>query len=69
MLGLAEPWKVTGVEFNADKKRLDIYLDFPKGNRFRCPECKELSGVYDSENKCWRNLYRISVPTKDLWKK
>lgn len=36
-VGLPEPWRVVGAEFSADRKRLDLYLDFPKGARFACP--------------------------------
>src|SRR5664279_1955520 len=37
-LGLAEPWRVTSVEFDQEAGRLDLGLDFPRGARFRCPE-------------------------------
>src|SRR6266498_3786727 len=37
-LGLPEPWRVVGAEFSADRKRLDLYLDFSKGSRFACPQ-------------------------------
>src|SRR5664280_787404 len=36
-LGLAEPWRVTSVEFDQEAGRLDLGLDFPRGARFRCP--------------------------------
>src|SRR5918995_6907092 len=36
-LGLPEPWRVVGAEFSANRQRLDLYLDFPKGVRFACP--------------------------------
>ncbi len=28
-LGLSSPWQVAGIEFCAEKKRLDIHIDFP----------------------------------------
>ena len=55
-LGLTDSWKVAGVDFKAEEKRLDIYLDFAKGSRFACPACGELSSVYDTEQKEWRHL-------------
>jgi transposase len=56
-LGLAEPWQVTRTEFDAKARRLDLYLDFPKGARFACPEGDEAAcPVHDTEPKTWRHL-------------
>jgi hypothetical protein len=38
-LGLEEPWQVWRTEFDAQARRLDIYLDFERGSRFACPDC------------------------------
>ena len=38
-LGLEEPWQVVDVQFDAEQRRLDLRIDFPKGSRFPCPEC------------------------------
>ena len=58
-LGLREPWMVTRTEFDAAAGRLDLYLDFARGARFRCPvegcgqdECP----VHDTEDKTWRHM-------------
>lgn len=56
-LGLVPPWFVDRSEFDAHEKRLDVYLDFSRGGRFRCPECGRVGCVaYDSEEKTWRHL-------------
>ncbi len=56
-LGVAEPWRVTRTEFDATARRLDLYLDFPKGARFACPEGDEPAcPVHDTEPKTWRHL-------------
>jgi transposase len=56
-LGLAEPWQVVRSEFDATARRLDLYLDFPKGARFACPEGDQPAcPVHDSEPKTWRHL-------------
>ena len=48
-LGLAEPWVVSKIEFSEDQRQLDLWLDFPSGSRFACPECQRGGcGVYDS---------------------
>jgi len=56
-LGLTAPWQVTSVEFDAEAKRLDLRVDFPKGSTFCCPEC-DRGGLkaYDTEEKTWRHL-------------
>ena len=38
-LGVAPPWTVTGSEFDAEARRLDIHIDFAAGSRFACPSC------------------------------
>ena len=56
-LGLAgTPWKVVGIRFDGDLKRLDIEVDFPPGSRFPHPESGEACAVYDSERRSWRHL-------------
>ena len=56
-LGLSDPWQVVSVEFDAEAKRLDLRVDFPKGATFCCPEC-DRSGLkaHDTEEKTWRHL-------------
>ena len=55
-LGLAEPWVVSKIEFSADQHQLDLWLDFPAGGRFSCPQCGESCGVYDTTERTWRHL-------------
>ena len=56
-LGLQEPWLVVNTEFDPDKQRLDVYLDFVQGARFPCPEGDEAAcPVHDTTDKTWRHL-------------
>jgi transposase len=58
-LGLVPPWAVQRSEFDAEAGRLDLFLDFPRGARFACPEpgCpQQRCPVHDSEDKTWRHL-------------
>lgn len=56
-LGLTEPWQVTSVEFDRERKRLDLRIDFPKGATFCCPECDRCGlKARDTEEKTWRHL-------------
>ena len=38
-LGLIPPWMVKACAFDAEKRRLDIEIDFARGGRFPCPHC------------------------------
>jgi transposase len=56
-LGLVPPWMVADAKFDAEKKRLDIEIDFKTGGRFACPECgKADCPVHDTVKKTWRHL-------------
>ena len=56
-LGLVPPWMVADAKFDADKKRLDIEIDFKIGGRFACPECgKADCPAHDTVKKTWRHL-------------
>jgi transposase len=56
-LGLAEPWVVSKIEFSAEQHQLDLWVDFPSGSRFACPECgRDGCGAYDSSERTWRHL-------------
>ena len=56
-LGLAEPWQVVDVKFDAAQRRLDLRIDFPKGSKFACPECgREGCPVHDTESHTWRHV-------------
>src|SRR5262245_24898294 len=54
-LGLVPPWMVADAKFDAEKKRLDIEIDFKTGGRFACPECgKADCPIHDTVKKNWR---------------
>jgi transposase len=56
-LGLVPPWMVAAAHFDAEKKRLDIEIDFKTGGRFPCPDCgKPDCPVHDTVKKTWRHL-------------
>jgi transposase len=56
-LGLEEPWEVVDVRFDAEQRRLDLRIDFPKGSVFVCPECDRPGlKARDTEMKTWRHL-------------
>jgi transposase len=56
-LGLEAPWQVTKIEFSETDQEINIYLDFPRGSRFRCPKCGRSDvPAYDTKEKRWRHL-------------
>jgi transposase len=56
-LGLVPPWLVKEARFDAEKKRLDIEIDFTRGGRFVCSGCgKPDCVVHDTVTKTWRHL-------------
>jgi transposase len=58
-LGLVRPWQVTRTEFDESGSRLDLFLNFPVGTRFRCPakDCdQESCPVHDTADKTWRHM-------------
>lgn len=56
-LGLSSPWIVTRSAFDVDTSRLDLYVDFPRGSRFACPDCgRERCAVHDTNDDTWRHL-------------
>lgn len=55
-LKLEEPWRATKIEFSEGRKRVDIYIDFPKGSVFKCPRCGREAKAYDTTEKTWRHL-------------
>ena len=45
------------LQFDAERRRLDLRIDFPKGARFPCPECGRADcPVHDTEPHTWRHL-------------
>ncbi len=55
-LGLAQPWVVSKIEFSEAEHRLDLWLDFPAGSKFPCPQCQAGCGVHDTHERTWRQL-------------
>ena len=57
MLGLKDPWYITDIQLNTERKRIDIYIEHRKGIRFPCPQCECFTGIYDhTEEREFRHL-------------
>ncbi len=59
-LHIHAPWLIKSIDFNADKKRLDIYIDFKKGSAFVDPDGTSDTAkrykAYDTVKKTWQHL-------------
>ncbi|MCF6205063.1 MAG: hypothetical protein L3J59_15575 [Methylococcaceae bacterium] len=59
-LHINAPWLVKSIDFNAEKKRLDIYIDFKPGSTFVDPSASgdgaKMYTAYDTVKKTWQHL-------------
>ena len=55
-LGIANPWYINGVDFNAEQKSLSIHIDFVVGSRFTYPGIEGVHPVHDTQIKRYRHL-------------
>lgn len=53
---MVAPWEVVDLRLDAEKKRLDIKVDFAPGSTFPCPECGAACKVHDAASQTWRHL-------------
>ena len=55
ILGLREPWGVTGVELDVSKQQVIVTVDAGPGP-YPCPECQERVPGYDRKRRRWRHM-------------
>ena len=55
-LGIAKPWYVRSVDFDAARKVLTIGIDFVAGSRFEAPGVEGVHRVHDTQTKRLRYL-------------
>ena len=55
-LGITDPWRVGGVDFDAARKVLTIAVDFVAGSRFAVPGVAGAHPVHDTVSKRYRHL-------------
>ncbi len=53
---MVNPWEVVELNLDAEKKRLDIKVDFRPGSTFPCPTCGDACKVHDASPQTWRHL-------------
>ena len=59
-LGIEKPWFIDNLKFDIKQRRLDIYINFEVGSKFKYVSEEEgisgTFGVYDTVDKTWRHL-------------
>jgi transposase len=56
-LDIRDPLYIEKIDFSKDNGELNIYINFKKGSKFKCPRCgEEGKSAYDTEQKTWRHL-------------
>ena len=56
-LSLAEPWHIEGIEIDAEKMQVHIYVGIRAGARLACPECgceATVRNGYEPDERVWR---------------
>ena len=55
-LGLTSPWHVVSCEFDLDKHRLDVEIDFPRGSVFAVPVAAERDAVHTTRSGAYGGI-------------
>ncbi|NOQ76205.1 MAG: ISL3 family transposase [Methylococcaceae bacterium] len=59
-LHIDSPWFIKSIDFNAEKKQLNIHVDFKRGSTFADPapdgESAKMYKAYDTVEKSWQHL-------------
>jgi transposase len=64
LLKLPKPWKIADIVLAEDDLRVDITIEWPAGQRVRCPECGRRSPVKDhAKTRIWRHLDVMHMKT------
>lgn len=68
ILGFSKPWKIEKLETDVITENLVIYLSYPKGTKFICPECGKECSVFDLKYRDLRHLdfwqYKTTIMAK-----
>ncbi len=63
-LNITSPWIISSVDFDVEKQKLDIHIDFERGSEFEYTLEDGTTGkgkAYDTVNKTWRHLNFFSM--------
>ncbi len=64
LLGIKFPWRVTKVQVDMARNRVDVWAEEAQGATFPCAVCKQEAPVYDhTEEQVWRHLDTCQLQT------
>ncbi|GAB6393666.1 MAG: ISL3 family transposase [Treponematales bacterium] len=57
IMGIVEPWVIGRIQTSEEKRRVDVYLEYPVALGAICPVCGKAAPLYDKrEERVWREL-------------
>lgn len=54
-LGLSSPWRISGIDFSDEEKRMDIYVEFAHGGPLLCPHCGASARLGETAREVWHH--------------
>ena len=64
ILGLPDPWRVTGVTLDEPGQRIVVQVDYAAGHRWCCPQCGKTLPLHDhAPERSWRHLDTCQLQT------
>lgn len=61
ILGLPAPWFVSEVKLDLEGQRVEVQVEHPEGQRWRCPQCGQELPIHDhAPERSWRLWIRAS---------
>jgi len=64
LLDVNSPWQISEVNLDIEGKKVDIYINWTKGEKVVCPECNEECTIKDHrEERTWRHLDTMQFAT------
>jgi transposase len=65
LLGLEEPWRITGVDLRLEESKVEIALEHSVGQQVKCPECGGKCAIADhAPVRRWRHLDTMQFTTE-----
>ncbi len=64
LLGLRDPWKVSGVQIDFEGQKVDVWVEWPPEKQALCSECGKSYVIYDHrDERQWRHLDTMQFQT------
>ena len=57
LLALPKPWRIIDIVVDEDEMQVDIIVEWPSGQRVKCPQCRRRCSIKDhAAKRSWRHL-------------